>query len=165
MGSVSEIAIRLPHAALANADWADAYQVNLEAGRRFDTARDAAEAIVHAFPKATNYLLALRGIIMAPFGLKGPGHIDAMKVDRVGFFPIMNEKADSITAGFDDSHLDFRIVVDLGEEGSLQTVKLATIIRRHNWVGKTYLAVILPFHRWIIQSALARLEARVKAQA
>ena len=157
MRHVCEITIDLPHFALENADWADAYQIILDEGCSFASAREAAEAIFQSFPKVTKYLLVLRQLIMAPFGLKGPKHIETMKIDSVGFFPILFQSDDRVIAGFDDRHLDFRIVVDLGRDGMQQRVKLATIIRRHNWVGKTYLAAILPFHRWIIRSALGQL--------
>lgn len=157
MGHVSEISVTLPHSALENADWADAYQVTLDHGRGFGSAHVAGEAIFEAFPKVTHYLLILRQIIMAPFGLKGPRHIESMNTDSIGFFPIKFENENRIIAGFDDSHLDFRIVVELGKNENQQTVSLATIIRRHNWVGRVYLATILPFHRWIIRSALAKL--------
>lgn len=160
MSQVSDVEIGLPHVALEHADWADAYQVSLAGGHRFASAREAAEATFEAFPKVTHYLLILRGIIMAPFGLKGPEHIETMNTNSVGFFPIMLETDDRIIAGFDDAHLDFRIVVDLGTKGPEQTVKLATIIRRHNWVGRIYLTTILPFHRWIIRSALARISGK-----
>ncbi len=160
MGHVIDIEVELPHSSLENADWADAYQVSVEQEFGFGSAREAGEAIFQAFPKVTNYLLVLRGIIMAPFGLKGPKHIESINTDSIGFFPVMRESEKSVTAGFDDMHLDFRIVVDLGDHANLQSIKLATIIKRHNWIGWAYLATILPFHRWIIRSALARVKSQ-----
>ena len=159
MAPVIEVPFPLPHGALENADWADAYQVSVPSPRMFANAREAAEAIVLGFPSWTRPLLALRGIIMAPFGLKGPVHIRNMRVDAIAFFPIISQSDHCLLAGFDDSHLDFRLVVDLENHADSQNIRLATIIRRHNLTGRIYLAVILPFHRLIVKTALANAVA------
>lgn len=57
----------------------------------------------------------------------------------------------------DDRHLDFRCVIDIANFDLGQNVSIATIIRRHNRLGRIYLATILPFHRLIVRSALARV--------
>jgi Protein of unknown function (DUF2867) len=31
-----------------------------------------------------------------------------------------------------------------------------TLVRTHNWVGRAYLAVIMPFHRVIVRTMLAQ---------
>ncbi|MGB7287719.1 MAG: DUF2867 domain-containing protein [Salaquimonas sp.] len=154
-----EIQVSLPNDALSQADWIDAYQVKLPIGSSFATARQAAEAIVAAFPKWTYFLLMIRQIVLAPFGLKGPKHIENMNVESVGFFPIIGETENKLIAGFDDKHLDFRLVIDLESSLASQTVTLSTVIRRHNWIGRTYLALILPFHRLIIKLSLSRAAA------
>lgn len=154
MPVVSEIAVRLPHNALRHADWADAWQTQIS--RPFDNARKAAEAVGRNFPKWTWPMLVLRQILVLPFGLKGSGQ----KNDRVSIFPVVSETGEQIVAGFDDRHLDFRIVVDVASAGTapdFQTVTLTTVIRRHNLLGRLYLAAVLPFHRAIIASALKRI--------
>lgn len=149
---VTERAVTLPHPALPAADWADSWQVAVT--ERFVDARSAAKAIVASFPKWTWPLLALRQLLVLPFGLKGGGN---PKADRIGFFPAVSDKPDQLVGGFDDKHLDFRIVVDLENVGSGQRVSLTTLISRHNALGRIYLAFVLPFHRAIIKSALARI--------
>ena len=60
--------------------------------------------------------------------------------------------------GFDDRHLDFRIVVETQAAGEDQTsVRLMTLIRRHNLLGRAYLAAIMPFHKLIVASMLSRI--------
>lgn len=56
-----------------------------------------------------------------------------------------------------DRHLDFRCVIDLADDGDEQAVTISTIIERHNWLGRAYLATILPFHRLILRTVLARV--------
>ena len=66
---VQEFSVVLPDAALDGADWADGWKVSVS--KPFSDARQAAEAIVAAFPKWTHCLLALRQILVLPLGLKG----------------------------------------------------------------------------------------------
>ena len=161
MAQVKEVSFLLPHSALDHADWADAYQVSVPSGRMFANAREAGEAIVLGFPSWTRPLLVLRGLIMAPFGLKGPEHIRKMRVDAIGFFPIVSQNDHCLVAGFDDSHLDFRLVVELETLADSRNVSLATIIRRNNRIGRIYLAAILPFHRMIVKAALRNAVAPI----
>lgn len=152
MSRVRDVKVILPHDALPDADWADAYQV--DAARPFENAREAGEAIISSFPKWTYPMLVLRQIVVLPFGLKGAG--SQAKTERLGIFPIVSQTDTQVVGGFNDKHLDFRIVVDLAGQ-TQQTVTLTTVIRRHNWLGRRYLQMVLPFHRAIIRSALKKL--------
>ena len=59
--------------------------------------------------------------------------------------------------GFDDWHLDFRVVVDVLALGAdRQQVTATTLVRTHNWMGRAYLALIMPFHRMIVRTMLAQ---------
>jgi len=155
MGSdVKEVSVLLPHPALPGGDWADAYQVVVE--QPFKSAREAGDAIVAAFPSWTRSALALRQILVTPFGLKGPAD-EALASDRVGIFPVRDETTNSLVAGIDDKHLDFRIIVALKNLDMGQSVTLTTAIKRHNFLGRSYLQVVLPFHRQIISGSLKRV--------
>ncbi|MEN0002293.1 MAG: DUF2867 domain-containing protein [Pseudomonadota bacterium] len=157
MGKVQEIPVSLPHPVLPDSDWADAWQVITP--KPFSNSRAAAEAIVSSFPRWTYAALALRQLLVAPFGLKG-GASQSASTDSVGIFPVTQQTRDRLVAGFDDKHLDFRIVVDLDQAGGGQAVTLTTVIRRHNRLGRTYLALIMPFHRAIIRSTLTTCQRR-----
>jgi len=151
--AVREFEVKLPHPALPGSDWADGWQTNCS--REFKDARQAAEAAVANFPFWTLPMLVLRQIIVFPFGLKGSSKEAETSGKRIGIFPVVSEEENRLVAGFDDRHLDFRIVIDLGDDR--RTVSLVTLIKRHNWVGRAYLQMVLPFHRAIIRSALAKL--------
>lgn len=157
MGKVHEIHVSLPHPVLPESDWADAWQI--VSPKPFADAREAAEAIVSSFPRWTYLALALRQLLVAPFGLKGAAS-QAGSIDKVGIFPVTQQTGERLVAGFDDKHLDFRIVVDLDETDGVQAVTLTTVIRRHNQLGRAYLGLIIPFHRAIIRSALANCQRR-----
>lgn len=153
---VSEREVQLPHPALPVADWADAWETTV--ARNYTNARAAAEAIVSAFPWWSWPLLALRRILVVPFGLKNSQSGVADHVgDRIGFFPVVYSAEHQLVAGLDDRHLDFRIIVDMKDAERAQAIRLTTLIARHNIGGRIYLAAVLPFHRAIIRSALSRL--------
>ena len=71
----------------------------------------------------------------------------------------MSEKPDRLVAGFNDKHLDFRLVVDVATSGVTQQVTATTLVLTHNWLGRTYLAVIMPFHRLIVRALLRQVAA------
>ena len=105
----------------------------------------------------------MRNRLVALIGLKGteeaaPGkNAPSGKMRRIGFFPIVSQTADRIVMGFDDWHLDFRVVVDvLALGGDRRQVTATTLVRTHNWVGRAYLALIMPFHRIIVRTMLAQ---------
>ncbi|WP_424985839.1 DUF2867 domain-containing protein [Microbulbifer sp. S227A] len=116
--------------------------------------RQAAE-IAMQFPVWVHALMALRQIIMWPFGLKGAG----TSKDSIAIFPVRKETADELVLGFDDRHLDFRISI-LSRDGYIHC---ATWVHRHNWLGRAYLAVIMPFHILITRHMLARVARHARS--
>lgn len=155
--TVKEIHVALPHPELPEGDWADAYQVVVS--QPFSTAREAALASMESFPEWFRPLLGLREILVAPFGLKQASDVTE-EMDVIGIFPVYSQSPTRLVAGIDDKHLDFRIVVDLDDVLDGQAVTLTTVIKRHNFLGWTYLQAVLPFHRLIIKGALRRLAER-----
>ena len=72
---------------------------------------------------------------------------------------MLSETPERLVAGFDDHHLDFRVVVDVTTSGQRQQVTTTTLVRTHNWFGRAYLAIILPFHRLIVRTMLKQVAA------
>ena len=102
--------------------------------------------------------MALRNLLVRPFGLQGDPDAAAAGVPRVGMFPVMRNDPDEIVLGFDDRHLDFRIVVQTEALKNQQTsVRMMTLVQRHNSLGRVYLAVIMPFHKLIVARTLSRV--------
>ena len=134
------------HAHVRHGDFLDCYSTaaNLPP-------RNAAQVIT-AFPGWARTLLALRRVLVTPFGLRHEGPDDG---DRIGPFPVTAETPEEIIAGFDDAHLDFRICVHCAQG----RVSLATWVHPHNIGGRAYLALIMPFHIAIARNALARVHA------
>ncbi len=110
--------------------------------------RAAAELIVD-MPVWAAALLRLRNLLVRPFGL----HTDAPPAeDCIGMFPVELDTNQELIAGFDDSHLNFRLSV-LQQDGMLY---LSTWVHRNNLLGHVYLAVVLPFHILIVRNGLRR---------
>jgi hypothetical protein len=144
---------------LPGADFIDAYALDID-----EPSLDAVVAARRAFGRSPGWiraLTALRDTIVTPFGLKTStdDRVAVANADRIGPFPIVGQNAERVVLGFDDRHLDFRIAVDVAPtlEG-LRRVTVTTLVRRHNWLGRVYLAFVTPFHRVIAPAMLAQAE-------
>lgn len=140
---------------LPGAQFADAFR--LEVADPSLDARSAAERIIARSPRWIDMLLTLRNVVVAPFGLHTQGSPDQANHGMLGIFPVISETPDRVIAGFDDKHLDFRIVVDVSTPAARRNVTLSTVVLTHNLLGRTYLATILPFHKLIARSMLRQL--------
>ncbi|BBB95570.1 MULTISPECIES: DUF2867 domain-containing protein [Bradyrhizobium] len=152
---VDEVTPNVDSAALlAGAQFIDAFRI---ATARPDLdARHAAEAMVARQPRWIEWLLALRNFIVAPLGLKTSGAADGAARDMIGIFPVVSETPERLVAGFNDKHLDFRLVVDVASAGAVRSITATTLVLTHNWFGRAYLTVILPFHRLIVPAMLRK---------
>lgn len=144
-----------PGPLLSGAQFIDAYRIAVDG-----TALDARKAAEKMFARRQHWveaLLRLRNLMVAPFGLKKSGEGDRTSHGMVGMFPILSETPERLVAGFNDSHLDFRVVVDVAAHAGGQEVTTTTLVRTHNWLGRTYLAVIMPFHRLVVAAMLRQV--------
>lgn len=132
------------HARIGRGDFIDCYTVPSTL-----PARRAAEVIT-AFPGWARGLLMIRRIVTAPFGLSQDG---PAADDKVGPFPVELDTDQEVIAGFDDTHLEFRVSV-MSRAGQ---VSLATWVQPHNIGGRLYLAAIMPFHILVARNALTRV--------
>jgi hypothetical protein len=143
-------------ALLPGAQFADAFRLETD-GRAMD-ARHAAQRMIARQPRWAEALVTLRNILVTPLGLKTSGASETPPREMIGLFPVLSATPDRLVAGFDDKHLDFRIVVDVAASGATtQNVTLTTLVLTHNWLGRTYLAIILPFHRLIAPTLLRQV--------
>jgi len=142
---------------LAGAQFADAFRIAVD-GPPLD-ARIAAQRMMGRSPRWVETLLSLRNALVTPFGLKTSGAGEKAARGLIGIFPVLSETPDRLVAGFDDHHLDFRVVVDVEASGQAQQVTATTLVLTHNWLGRAYLAIIMPFHRLVVRSLLRQVAA------
>jgi len=144
-------------ALLAGAQFVDAFSIAID-NAALD-ARHAAEKMLGRGPRWIELLLALRNLLVAPFGLKTGAPNQTGASDVIGIFPIVSQSPERLVAGFNDKHLDFRVVVDVASSGPGQRVTATTLVLTHNLLGRVYLAIILPFHRLVVRSMLRQVAA------
>jgi hypothetical protein len=62
-----------------------------------------------------------------------------------------------MVVGEDDRHLDFRAaILQRTDAAGGRELVVVTVVHCHNRLGRTYLAVIAPFHRTILRANLER---------
>lgn len=138
-------------ALLPGSQFSDAYRVESEVAPR--GARAICQAMAGSPAKWVDALMWLRNLLVRPLRLKtGDADLPPTPLGRVGMFPVLDESPDSALLGLDDRHLDFRVLVAVA--GAQVTV--TTAVRTHNALGRAYLAVVKPFHRFIVPRMLAR---------
>ena len=142
-------------ALLTGAQFTDAFCIEID--DRHLNARRAAELMMARQPRWAEALLSLRNMLVTPLGLKTSGASPGAPRDLIGIFPVVSETPDRLVAGFNDRHLDFRLVVDVTAPGDTRQVTATTLVKTHNWLGRSYLAVILPFHRLIVPALLRQV--------
>jgi hypothetical protein len=96
------------------------------------------------------WLLALRNLLVRPFGLRTGAAPDT---PSVAIFPVCKDDERELVLGLDDRHLDFRIglIRDAGR------IYMSTWVRPHNIWGRSYLSVVMPFHVLISRRIVARM--------
>ncbi|MGJ4880542.1 MULTISPECIES: DUF2867 domain-containing protein [unclassified Bradyrhizobium] len=140
---------------LAGADFADAFRITID-GAVLD-ARTAAERMLGHTPWWMAALLKLRNGLVRPFGLKTSGADARRPSPMIGIFPVINETPKQLVLGFDDKHLDFRVLVDVVSHRATTQVTASTLVQTHNALGRVYLAVIKPFHRLVVKAMLRQV--------
>lgn len=142
---------------LPGADWCDRFQGEMM--RTGITSLDVSRLLLDHPPPWIRSLMALRNRVVALFGLR---MVEIAAGTSAGGFPVLSSTPQRTVLGFDDRHLDFRIVVDLEEKEYRQLVSVTTIVRRKNLFGRLYLLVVGPFHRRIVPATMRPFCANVR---
>jgi hypothetical protein len=144
-----------PDRILAGTQFADSYCLIVDS---LDLdAVSATRRVMGRTPGWITMLMAMRNFIVRPFGLKTELGSTAFR-DAIGLFPVVDKSASRVVLGFDDRHLDFRVLVEVEELGAgRQEVAVSTAVKTHNLLGRAYLALVKPFHRIIVPAMLAQV--------
>jgi Protein of unknown function (DUF2867) len=160
------VAVQIPSDARANGFYAvtqlaDAYAISLPADV-VASPEQLARFVFENQPAWVDTLMALRDTLVAGFGLKTAKQLSAPSADqsekRVAIFKIYESNAQEVFLGENDSHLDFRISVQLRPATVASTPQLivSTVVHCHNLLGRSYITLIAPFHRQVVQASLRR---------
>lgn len=141
---------------LKRIDFADGYEAQLQ-NSNIDIG-DAYMAIFGFEPAWVRWLMNLRGLIALRLGLSHPFDARPIAVSekprfqpgtRVGPFTVQSVSTDQIIVGDNDKHLDFRISVLKTERDGQSFVTVSTGVEIHNRLGRIYMLVVKPFHRFL----------------
>ena len=147
---------------LSTHDFADAFCVAV-LPNSLDAVEIARLALM-PMPRWIARLLVLRDCLVAPFRLKTVTAPLSAEHVVIGIFPIESSRADQVVLGLDDAHLDFRIVIDVADREAARMITTTTFVQTHNGLGRGYLAAVLPFHKLVVRSLLARLAGRIREE-
>ncbi len=109
------------------------------------------------FPKWVLFLLRIRKFLVQFLGLNTtmpPGYHKRYEVGGYfSFFKIYEIRESELLLGADDKHLNFRVSI-LKTQDKQWNIKVSTLVQFNNSLGKYYMAVVAPFHRWVIRSMI-----------
>ena len=142
-----------------NADLSDAFAIAVPAH-----AGDDVEPLARiAFERQAWWIRALtrvRDVVMARVGVQSSsavGRAGAARGAVIGYLPVLSKDEKELIVGADDTHLDFRVTVQLRADAAHgRELVAATVVHCHNRLGRVYLAAIAPFHRAIVRANLER---------
>lgn len=141
---------------LHGADFADAFAFVVD-----DPAIDAMVAAERAMatpPRWVGSLMLLRDLVVTPLGLRTRYDASLTRTTRIGAFPVLSKAPERVVLGFDDKHLDFRVAIDVAMlDARRRRVTATTLVRTHNWLGRTYLAMVMPFHRRVVPGVMMQI--------
>ena len=100
------------------------------------------------YPKWIDRLLSLRNKLVKPLNLKTDGKLINMVQDRA---------ENEIIIGKQDRHLSFYCSLWCShKKNNKQVLKITTVVKYNNFIGRLYFFIIRPFHKIIIYSILKR---------
>jgi hypothetical protein len=140
-------------------DYEDTFSIRCPAGT---SPTDVLLGFFNSTPRTVRILMAIRNGIVSIFGLKtgrGTSQLQASNLKtgaRIGVFQMGPITPQSAMVGAEDSHLDFRVLLDIENE----VLKCKTQVKYNNALGRIYFFFVRPFHRRIVP---LMLEVSVKS--
>ncbi len=123
-----------------------------------DSIKLIAKSIFDHTPKWVDLLFTLRNKMVGLIGLKNEipkDYTNDFKVGGyVGLFKIYNLEDSECILGLDDSHLNFRVIINKGID-NYYNINVITLVEYNNLKGKIYMSIIKPFHRIVVKRMVA----------
>jgi hypothetical protein len=147
---------------IANADFHDCYRAPL--ARPELGIIEIFFALFGHTPLWMKLLLIARNAVARLAGLEVPTVGEIMKPtvrreycvgEKIGPWPIFFIGDNEIIAGRNNKHMDFRLSVLKAIDGDAASVAVSTICTVHNFFGKIYLLLVVPFHRSGVRSLMS----------
>lgn len=104
-------------------------------------------------PGWINRLLELRNTLVKPLGLQTEGRFTDMICDKC---------SDEVIFGMPDRHLTFHVSIWCGAlRDNRQMLRLTTVVKYNNMLGRIYFLIIRPFHHIITRSMFFNIDSRL----
>lgn len=137
------------------ADYVDSYSREIVCNQKI-TPEKFRNLAFNQLPKWIDWLMNLRNAIVKPLGLDTKSRFTNMVSDK-------NEHEEIF--GMPDSHLDFHVSMWCGEyKNGKQKLRITTIVKYNNRLGRIYFFFIRPFHKIIIYFLLKRIKNKYERQ-
>ncbi|CAN5918575.1 hypothetical protein BH24BAC1_BH24BAC1_04140 [soil metagenome] len=152
---------------LPRVEFADAFSASFRS-RRNVPAGLLLPLFFKAIPAPARWLLAGREVLARLVGLKtaqGRRQVEreirrfrGQVGDRIALFEVLAASPIELLTGMNDQHLDFRLSLRL-QRLSPDTCRLwlLTQVQTHNRLGRTYMAMVKPVHRWLMQRVVRNM--------
>jgi len=151
------------NSSLCRIDFADAYELRLS---KSEIQISEAYVVIFCYPPTwVQVLMNLRGHIALRLGLTHPFDAREIAPDeypkvvtgvRVGSFTVQSVHPSELIVGDDDKHLNFRISTMKTEREGQFYITVSTAVEIHNMLGRAYMFVVKPFHRFLAPYMLRR---------
>jgi hypothetical protein len=142
----------------------DTFEIQLKSNDK--TALELYLGGVGRTPGWINFLMAVRNRVVAIFGLKNLGNLSNIEPDkevctykvgdRVGIFSILSVSDQEVILGDADKHLSAKISIYKYSDES-KKLAVTTVVHVNNLLGQVYLFFVVPVHKVIVPSMLARI--------
>ncbi|MBP1615088.1 MAG: hypothetical protein H6Q13_2536 [Bacteroidetes bacterium] len=140
------------------ADYVECYQSKVSKGT---ITLEACLSALLFEPKWITFLYKLRNLLVKPFGLdtnmESKKDLNAQKGEKFSFFNVLERSEREILLFADDKHLKAWFSLQYEVNQDIYVVKLTTVIKFHNLMGRVYFSIIKPFHYLIVRNMLARI--------
>lgn len=114
---------------------------------------DICQLIFNSEPPWVTILFKIRNLLARFVGLKmeqpADYHTDFVVGGYIKFFKIYTIAENEVILGADDSHLNFRAVISRAQ-GTMDNIKVTTLVKFNNKTGKIYMKLIKPFHKAVL---------------
>jgi len=135
---------------LTTVDFTDTFSTT----NHIDDIKDITNLIFNTSPKWLELLLKLRNNLVKIIGLKTSIPKDYNETFKVGgyvkFFKIYSISNNQVVLGANDSHLNFRAIVEIDTSRNYN-IKVITLVQFNNKKGEFYMNIIKPFHRLVVK--------------
>ena len=119
-----------------------------------NTIEEISNLIFNTPPKWITILFKIRNRIITGIGLKSEIPTTDNEKNKsknpVSSFKNFYTSENEIVIGANDSHLDFRAVIR-NNKADRFNIKIITLVKYNNTMGKVYMFIIKPFHKMVVK--------------